>query len=68
MTKQEVLQDIDKLCGGLDKWLHMKADALDEGDIHNVVVANNKISRIAIEALQELSFLRDYINENIKEE
>lgn len=68
MTKTEVLQDIDKLCADIDKWIGKKVKALSEKDDYNVTVANNQISRLLIDANQELSFLRDYIDENVKEE
>ena len=68
MTKQEVLQDIDKLCGEIDKWTGIRVKAMIQKDVAAKEEASCEIWRIVISAHQELSFLRDYIDENIKEE
>ena len=66
MTKQEVLADIDKLCGDIDNCTGDIVRAAKERDYEAFERANNKASGLLVSAHQELSFLRDYINDNIK--
>ena len=67
MTKQEVLQDIDKLCGDINKLTVIRINAILDRDLVAEKEALHKIISLLISAHQELSFLRDYINDNIKE-
>ena len=68
MTKQEVLKDIDKLCADIDKCTMAIVNAAKDRDIEALNAANVDASRLLVSANQELSFLRDYIEENVKEE
>ena len=67
MTKQEVLQDIDKLCGDIDDWTGDNVAAAMNRDYEERIMLQKKASKLVVAAHQELSFLRDYINDNIKE-
>ena len=68
MTKQEVLQDIDKLCGEIDDWTGDNIEAAMNRDYEERVKLQQKASKLVVAAHQELSFLRDYIEENVKED
>lgn len=68
MTKQEVLQDINHLCLDLDNCIWDIVRAAQNHDTESLNKANVYASRMVICAHQELSFLREYINENIKED
>jgi hypothetical protein len=59
MTKQEVLKDIDKLCEEIDKWTFVR---VTKGPMPETS------ERLLVSAHQELSFLMDYIEENVKED
>lgn len=63
MTKKEVLQSIDDLIKSIDKWALKRAK-----DYNAYKEAMFALAGLAINAQQELTFLRDYIDENIKDE
>lgn len=67
MTKQEVLQDIDKLCGDIDKWIGEYVSSAALQNSNRVIAARRQLETLIVSANQELSFLRDYIDENVKE-
>lgn len=68
MTKQEVLQDIDKLCGEIDKWTSRRVAVAGGKDPSLYTECTWRLETLIVDANQELSMLRDYIEENIKEE
>lgn len=63
MTKEEVLQDIDRLCGEIDKWNAMGVD-----DKEDAALCVEKAFKLVESAHKKLSFLRGYIEDNVKEE
>ena len=68
MTKKEVLKGIDVLCASIGKSIGDFIKAATYGDGKEVDNQLKEMSRLLIGANQELSFLRDYIDENIKED
>ena len=58
MTKKEVLDDMGKLYNEIDKWAFIRTT---KGPMPETS------ERLLIQAQQELSFLMDYINDNVKE-
>jgi len=68
MTKKEVLQSIDDLIKSIDKWTGKRVMASLEKDDNAYREAIFALEGLAIDAAQELTFLRDYIDENIKDE
>ena len=68
MTKQEVLQDIDKLCGDIDKWITEYVSGVSLQNSNRVIIARRMMEELLVSAHQELSFLRDYIDEKVKED
>ena len=65
MTKQEVLQDIDKLCDDIDMWV---GDKIMDDKFQNIGRLCWESEKLVVSARQELSFIRDYIEENVKED
>jgi len=68
MTKLEVLHDIDGLCVDLDRCIWEICKAAQNRDIEALNEANVEASRMVICAHQELSFLRCYIDDNVKDD
>lgn len=66
MTKKKVLEDISKLCEDLDNCIWDICKAAQNRNIEALNEANVDASRLIICAHQELSFLMDYIDENVK--
>ena len=60
MTKQEVLDDMAKLYDDIDKWSIIRTT---QGMVSELIA-----ERLLLQAQQELSFLMDYIKENVKEQ
>ena len=67
MAKEEVLQDIDRLCEDLDRCIWNICKAAQNKDDDTLNNANIDASRMVICAHHELSFLRYYIEDNVKE-
>ena len=68
MTKKEVLQDIDKLFRDIDDWTGDNVAAAMNRDYEERTRLLHEASRLVVAAQQELSMLRDYIEENVNEE
>ena len=68
MTKQEVLNDIDKLCADIDKWVGEYVSGATLQNSNRVIAARRQLEMLIVSAHQELSMLRDYIDESIKDE
>ena len=68
MTKQDVLQDIDRLCADIDKWTGEYVSGAALQNSNRVIAARRQLETLIVSANQELSFLRDYIEENINED
>jgi hypothetical protein len=65
MTKEEVLKSIDKLCKELDDCTTDLIKSKMERDIEGINIACFNMERLIVDSHQELSFLRDYIKENV---
>ena len=65
MTKEEVLKSIDKLCKELDDCTTDLIKSKRERDIEGISIACFNMERLIVDSHQELSFLRDYIKENV---
>ena len=65
MTKEEVLKSIDKLCKELDDSTWNIVRAKQEKDIEAVNEVHFSMERLVVDSYQELSFLKDYIKENV---
>jgi len=64
MTKQDVLSGIDKLCAEIDGAVYDLVDARVKKSDHELCIAEAKIEQLIVGAHQQLSFLREYINDN----
>ena len=68
MTKKEVLKSVDELCSEIDEWVGKRILAAKQND----QIAYDQVMFIAeglvVCANQELSFLRDYIEDNVKDD
>ena len=67
MTKQEVLRSIDSLIRDLNKWTGKRVKASLDRDDNAYREAMFELEGLASDANQELTYLRDYIEENVKE-
>ena len=67
MTKFEVLMDITRLYGDIDQHIWSIVEAKQSKDKEAIATCQPESERLLIAAQQELSFLRDYIEENVKE-
>lgn len=67
MTKQEVLNSIDKLCKQCDEVTGGIVLARLTQDDAKAAHVRWKMESLIVASQQELTFLSDYINENVKE-
>lgn len=68
MTKQEVLRSVDSLIRDLDKWTTKRVKAILDKDDEAYREAMFELEGLAADSHQELTFLRDYIEESVKED
>ena len=68
MTKQEVLRSVDSLIRDLNNWTTKRVKASLDNDDEAYREAMFELEGLAADANQELTYLRDYIEENIKEQ
>lgn len=67
MMKRDVIHDIDRLCVDIDDMIYGFVNARVNHSEHELYIAECKMEQLIVAAYQELAFLRDYINENVKD-
>jgi hypothetical protein len=67
MTKNEVLKDVSSLMEKIDECTWTIISAAHDRDIEAVNAANVRMQSLMVDAHQELTFLYDYIVDNVKE-
>lgn len=68
MTKKEILASIDYLTRDLDEWNTKRTKAILNEDEKAYQESVFRLDVLIIRSHQELTCLRDYIEENIKED
>lgn len=68
MTKKEVLRSVDSLIRDLDKWTVKRVKASLDNDDEAYQEAMFELEGLISDSQQELTCLRDYIDEHIKED
>lgn len=68
MTKKEVLRSVDSLIRDLDEWTTKRVKASLDKDEKDYQEAMFQLEGLAADSQQELTYLRDYIDENVKKE
>ena len=68
MTKKEILRSMDSLIRDLDEWTTKRVKASLDKDEQAYQEAMFQLEGLNADCQQELTYLRDYIEENIKEE
>lgn len=66
MEKQEILRSIDSLCNDIDDWTTNRVKASLEHDTQAYNDCMFELEGLLMDCNQELSYLRDYIEENMK--
>ena len=67
MTKKEVLRSMDSLIRDIDEWTTKRVKASLEKNDEAYREAMFQLEGLIMDAQQEVTYLRDYINEHIKE-
>ena len=68
MNKKEVLKSIDSLCNDIDKWITKRVESSIEHDDKMLDEARFEMEGLLVDCNQELSYLRDYIEEKVNDE
>ena len=68
MTKKEVLRSVDSLIRDLDEWTTKRVKASLDKDEKAYQEAMFQLEGLVADSQQELTYLRDYVDENVNEQ